>query len=193
MSTVSTQHYGVTMSIDVSSFPGCCGGTIIYGFNVRGSTSNLTRKQKEAMYDELFIRAAKQYNSSTGFPGVVVAMDCVLSFGDWEDLGRGGGTVSTSWTVDAGCGDISLEDFCLYHQFEITSHSINRNSGNVVAAMTKAIRPALEDGGEGDIYSPKKPSFSDEPKPEPKKPSADVKDIIESLRSAVAAAREQNS
>ncbi len=178
----SITHYGVTMGLRRDSFPGCCGGSTIYGFTVSGNTSNLTLERKHKMYDALF-------RSLGSFSGVVVALDCVLNFGEWEDLDRSGGTVDTSWEMayeNEEVGDISLEDFCIHHKFEITGHSVNQNSGNVVAAMIKPYRPANEEGSAGSVYDVPAPDFSDDEPPKRTAPTEDVAAVAAQLRELVA-------
>lgn len=189
MSTYISRHYGVTMSVMVNHFPGCCGARSLSGFTVQGATDTLTVEQKHKIYDDLFRGLVGDV------PGVLIAADALLDFGEWDDseLERSVGTADSSWVTDenSGCGDISLEDFCKYHEFAVVGESINRNSGNIVAAMVKAVRAAPVEGSRGVdpiVYCPDAPDFSDEPKPEAPQGSADTAAIIESLRRAVAAA-----
>lgn len=177
--------YGVTMSVTVASFPGCCGGRTLYAFTVDGKYQDLTVDQKKKMYDGLGRKAFSEV------PGAIVSMDCVLDFGEWDDLHRGTGTSASSWAVDEDCGDISLEDFCKYHGFDFTAHSINRNSGNIVGVMSKAIRKAPDGRGDAEVYIPPAPDYSDDETAEKRKASesANREEVIRRLREAVAAAQ----
>lgn len=177
MSTITSTHYGVTISIMLESFPGCCGGRILRNLAVNGTPSavdRLSMEQKHKMYAELFRKILKDS------PGTIVAIDCVLNFGDWVELERS----SSDWKQSGTAGDISTEDFCEWAGFERTAVAQNRNSGNLVACFSLATRPVTEDSPEecGTIEV-EEPVFDDEPKA---KLPADVADIIKQINALLA-------
>lgn len=178
MATVS--RYGVRMNLDVSSFPHCCGAKIIHEFNVSGKIESLTLEQKHKMYNELFRKVADSTQ------GMLVAADCVIEFGEWADLKRGGGGGNTSWQVALeGAGDISLEDFCKYHDFAVTAYAKNNNSGNIVATFSKAVYSVAADESETVTkYYPDMPDYTDDVVAGTQS-NTDVASVLAQLREAV--------
>lgn len=179
MATVN--RYNVRMSLTVSSFPQCCGAKIIHGFNVSGSgTRKLNAEQKHKMYNELFRKVADSTQ------GMLVAADCVLDFGEWSGLSRSGGGGDTNWIDSHTAGDISLEDFCKYHKFDVTAYAKNSNSGNIVATFSKAVYSVAADEEETvTMYYPNMPDYSDDVQTGGATSTADVSQVLEQLREAV--------
>lgn len=188
----TSKHYKVEISVRMEEMPGCCGGDTLSSFTVEGPVHNITKEQKEKIYDDLMLQLID------GVDGTVVAMDAITSTyeGDWGHLDRSGGTDRSSYSEGNDCGDVTLEDFCRHHDFDFVGHAANRNSGNIVCAMVKSIRVPQEGGDwEEDyqddvvIYSVDTPDFSDDIKEEPPvraaANSADVADIIAQLREVV--------
>ena len=176
----ASTRYGITIRLDVQSFPHCCGAKIMHQFRVSGNTRTLTLEQKHKMYDELFRKCAGETQ------GMLIAADCVLDFGEWADLRRSGGGGDTSWTQAAGAGDISLEDFCKHHKFDVTAYAKNNNSGNIVATFSKAVYSVAPDADETVTkYFPEMPDFSDEPSSVNSAGSTDVAAVLAQLREAV--------
>lgn len=187
MATYYSVHYGVTISVQMLEFPGCCGAHTLAGFRVEGTREakeTLTEEQKHKMYDELMIELVDKC------PAVMVAADAVINTDEWGDdveLERGGGTLTSSWMEGSYVsGDVSLEDFCKYHTFEESSLGKNRNSGNLIGVFTKATRfPSKEDFyDDAEYLFIERPSFDDEVIPEKEKP-ADVEKVIAALRRAI--------
>lgn len=154
--TIQTTHYGVTIYCEVNDYPGCCGASVLVRFGARGNVDNLTMGQKHEMYKELMTKIRDRC------PGVLVATDAIVNFGPFAELDR----ATSQWKRSDSAGDISLEDFCEYFKFTKSGVAKNRNSGNLVACYSLAVRPAdEEDPSKSTVFHVDKPDFSDEPKP----------------------------
>jgi hypothetical protein len=172
MSKATTTHYGVSISVTISGVNHCCGAHFMHDFRVSGGgTSKLTLGQKHNMYKDLMTKVVAECS------GTLVAVDCVLNFGEWEDLGRG----SSVWSQSASAGDISMENFCEYFDFERTAVSKNSNSGNLVGCFSLAINiPDPDNDDDVTKFTVDEPDFSDEPKKEAA-PTADIESILAEL------------
>lgn len=164
--TITSRHYGVSISCTISSYPTCCGAQILRSFSVGGPVNKLTMAQKHEMYKELMKKIV------SGCFGVLVATDAVVNFGPFANLGRS----TSQWKKSDSAGDISLEDFCEYFPFTKSGVALNKNSGNLVASYVLALRLADEqDPSNCTVFEVEEPDFSDEPKTAA---SGDVEQII---------------
>lgn len=176
MSNITSRHYGVTISLKKESYPTCCGANILRELSVSGTDTaiaELTTERKFKMYQDMMV------DILAGSPGLLIAADCVINYGEWADLSRS----TSQWKQSAGAGDISLENFCEYFEFNRSGVAKNKNSGNLVACFSLATNAAMED----DSVEPMvvdRPDFSDDEVPDV---SMDVKAIVDQINALLAA------
>ena len=178
MPILTSKHYGVTIKVQLSAFPQCCGAKIIHEFNVAGSVAKLTVEQKEKMYADIMRKGIPEIS------GVLISADCVLNYGEWADLRRSSGGGNTNDARTEIAGDISLEDFCEHFNMVRGPVARNKNSGNLVASFSMAVHAAKEDGTYSSLEVPE-PDFSDEPKVEKSAANGDIAAVISAIEAII--------
>ena len=119
----ATHKNGLRISLRLGDFPGCCGGRILFGYNVTTAKPPGIEALTPTMLKKapMLHKQLLNYMRTNFTQSVLVAMDPVqVDVSGWS-----GGT------VDSSCNDAaSLQNFCLDNGFEFNEYSKGNYNGS---------------------------------------------------------------